>query len=100
MARFEDIKFSKHNGFNGIHGTYNFKNGNVMSVIAGEFAHSIPKMQLSHPSQYRGFEVLVVDHYGNAITEEILPGISGIFSNASPEEITSLMQVIESNQNK
>ena len=35
-----------------------------------------------------------------AICAMILPGISGIFSNASPEEITSLMQAIESNQNK
>lgn len=98
MARFEDIKFSKHNGFNGIHGTYSFENGVTIAVTAGEYAYSIPRMNLSHPSQYRCFEVMVADRYGNVIVEEFLPGITGILSNASEDDITSLMQLIESNQ--
>ena len=99
MASFKDIKFSKHSTFKGIHGTYSFNNGITIAVIAGEYARSIPRMNLSHESQYRGFEVLVVDRYGNTIIND-LPLGPHVLSNATPEEITSLMESIESNQNK
>jgi len=100
MASFKDIKFSKHSTFKGIHGTYSFKNGITIAVIAGEYANSIPKMNLTHESQYRGFEVIVVDRYGNTVMGDLVPSVPNLLTNASPEEITSLMELIESNQNK
>lgn len=95
MATFEDIKFSKHSGFKGVHGTYTFENGITICAIAGEYAQSIPKMNLSHHSQYRGFEVLVVDSHGNTILSDIIDGSPFILSNATPDEITEVMHIIE-----
>ena len=96
MAKFEDIKFSRHSGFKGVHGTYTFEDGTTLSVIAGEFAQSIPKMYLHHQSQYRGFEVLIADRYGHLITDPTKK-YSGIIGNASREDINNIMNIIESN---
>ena len=71
MKTFKDIEFFSSMGGN-LKSSTKFDNGFEISVIAGQFAYSVPRENGDSPDDFEAFEVAVFDSDGD-FTREFFP---------------------------
>ncbi len=92
---FDDLKFTKRN--KGWATTYDFGEGVVFSIIAGEYYYSTPRESLEDPMGYEKYEVML-GHPEISRPQEI--GIMEndmVFPYKTKEEITEYARKVEAN---
>ena len=96
MKTFKDIQFFPSMGGN-LKSTTKFDNGFELSVIAGEFAYSIPRENNLDPDFFSGFEVAVFNDEGE-FTREFFPEDThdDVLGWQDRAEINTLMLLIQS----
>jgi len=90
--KFTDIIFTPH-PHGGVKSRTFFPNGYELSVVAGQFAYSTPRVDLDSANDYEAFEIAVFDQDGEFITGQF--GFDDDVAGwRTREEIETLMKTI------
>lgn len=95
---FDDLKFEIKN--DGMWKSKTIINGLTLSVIAGEFAYSTPRVNLKNIDDYHRFEAAVMDENGHLYTRKIRTRLlDDVIGYMTREEINELIIEIENYEN-
>jgi len=96
MLVFKDLEF-KEKPFGGIGAKAEFKNGLIISVIAGKMAYSTPREDKDSPDDFSSFEVAVFAPNGDWATKDFVPGHhDDVLGWQDRGQINALMLLIQS----
>jgi len=87
---FENLKFDRTSG--GWRSQTDLDNGFKVSVVAGVFAYSTPREDLSDPQDYSAYEIAIFDSEGEWATRKFVPDHhDDVIGYLSKEDISSLI---------
>lgn len=96
MKRFKDLEFKPHPNGEGIISRLDFDNGFSLSVIAGGFAYSTPRLNIQDPDHFSAFEVAVFTPDGDFTREFFPDSHDDVLGWQDREEINTLISKIQS----
>ena len=96
MLVFKDLEF-KERTFGGICAQAKFKNGLMVSVIAGRMAYSTPREDKDSVDDFSSFEVAIMDDRGEFVTKDFVPDHDDdVLGWQSRGQINALMLLVQS----
>jgi len=96
MLVFKDLEF-KERSFGGVGAKAEFKNGLMISVVAGKMAYSTPREDKDSVDDFSSFEVAVMDEFGEFVTKKFVPDhYDDVLGWQDRGQINALMLLVQS----